>query len=128
MSPPTAIEIWLLISVSALRALASSHVRRSLDDISGRSPITSHQMDQLPLLDRCSRAVEDEPTQTEDDEPVGEIESDVNVMADHDHPDSAVGELPYQPNDALRLTDAEGGGRLVEDHKCAPVLRCTGDR
>src|SRR5438093_248142 len=64
-------------------------------------------MDELSLLDRRCRAVEDEPAQTEDDEPVGEIEGDAEVRAE--------GKVLIRSRDSVRLRVT----RALEVHRLA---------
>ena len=68
------------------------------------------------------------PAQPQHDDPVGDLEDVLEVVADHHHAEAALAEALDQAEHLRRLRHAEGGGGLVEQHDLGLAEQGAGDR
>src|SRR3954452_2421969 len=74
------------------------------------------------------RDVGRDPAEVQGGDPVGDLEDVHHVVRDEQDPESAVGEPAHQVEHLAGLGDAEGGGRLVEEHDLGVPQHGLGDR
>src|SRR3954470_13784686 len=80
------------------------------------------------VVDLRRRDVGRDPAEVQGGDPVGDLEDVHHVVRDEQDPESAVGEPAHQVEHLAGLGDAEGGGRLVEEHHLGVPQHRLGDR
>ena len=86
-----------------------------------------HVLDGALWIELRCLARGDQSTESHDREAVRGGEDVVQVVRDHEHGEALIGQSPHEREHLLRLRDAEGGRRLVEDHQLGVPHHRLGD-